>query len=374
MDRTAATNYLSSGGKRYFQDDNLSSAIQGTDLIQQDLNSHQEMLMGPVEQWGIAPAAAIFPGPDLQLAQAIARAAGGNVTSLTATAMLTPDNAGIVLVSAAAANVTITLPASNSANGKPLAYRFFRTDSTANTVSIAFSGTDSWLIGGGANAYSLPPAGRATIFADGVGHWAVVDWSSGVQIFSTAGTFSFTVPVPDLEVELWGAGAGAEGSTAGTQGGSGGGGGGYSRKRLVGLEIGAVVSVTVGAPGTGGPAGSGSGATGGGTTSFGSYFSATGGSAAGVSSSGNSVGTGGAGSGGDENLVGGPGFALALGGTSSNLEGGPGGAAPRGGLGGAAGASPGAPGQAPGGGGAGSGSSSSAAGGAGAPGQISVRW
>ena len=135
---------------------------------------------------------------------------------------------------------------------------------------------------------------------------------AGSQVYATAGSYTFTVPSPTLNVEITGGGGGSggcEGSLANTCG-SPGGGGGKAIKRITGLTVGSSVTVTVGAGGSAGtvtPSFLNGGH--GGTSSFGGYCSAGGGGGGQTTNNAlpGSYAAGGAGSGGDINLIGGPG-------------------------------------------------------------------
>jgi hypothetical protein len=196
-------------------------------------------------------------------------------------------------------------------------------------------------------------------------------FASGVQSFTSSGTFIVPAGVIQLEVEVWGGGSGSFASAPGVPSG-GGGGGGYARKRVTGLTPGAAIAVTVG---TGGAAGTTSVApSGGGLSSFGSYVSASGG----TTNASNSVGNApfgniaGSGSGGDTNIQGG------CGGNGFGNYGGLGGGGAQGGGNQSVGNGPASAGLIPGGGasGAGTGSNGSTAypGNSGASGYVVVRW
>jgi hypothetical protein len=195
-------------------------------------------------------------------------------------------------------------------------------------------------------------------------------------IYSTYGTYSYTVPVGcyEVEVELWGAGAsgynspiGPTGQTPGGTDGPGGASGGYSRKRFA-VVPGTVYSLTVG---RGGLAVATNADNPGGTTSFDVVMSATGGVQYTVAP----FHRGGVGVGGDENIRGGVGHVDTV---NTGIQGyngayGVGAAAPRGG--GTAG--PYASGHWPGGAGGGGdfyGPAGSLPSGAGADGGIKIRW
>jgi hypothetical protein len=151
-------------------------------------------------------------------------------------------------------------------------------------------------------------------------------FGTGVRTYTASGTFVVPAGVTQVEVELWGAGAGTYASMPGLASG-GGSGGGFARKRVTGLTPGQSVAVTVG---TGGAAGhvAGSVPTGGGSSSFGVYVSATGGALnylANPASPQNGATPPGMGVGGDVNLGGSAGQAGML------NQGGMGGASPLGG-------------------------------------------
>jgi hypothetical protein len=172
MDRTTAPNYATVGGLRVFQDLNLAANQRGTGLVAADRTALQEELVhGLIEATGIAPNAAVLT----QAGQAVKRLAGANVTTIAAagTTTLTADNAGIVLVNAAAGAITIDLPAVASANGVPLRFRFIRTDTSANTVSIVAAGTDVFVstAWGTVSAPVLSNGAPLDVAGDGVSHW-----------------------------------------------------------------------------------------------------------------------------------------------------------------------------------------------------------
>jgi hypothetical protein len=195
-------------------------------------------------------------------------------------------------------------------------------------------------------------------------------FASGVQGFAASGAFVVPAGVTQVEVEVWGGGAGSFASTSSAPSG-GGAGGGYARRRIDGLLPGQSIPVTVGAGGSaGGVGGPAPGA--GGTSAFGNYVSATGGTLNALASIGSpqNGGTGGLGQNGDLNAGGSAGQA-----GISNV-GGLGGAAPMGGT-----QNSGTTGNAgvfPGGGASGAGTgpagNTANAGAAGAGGYVIVRW
>jgi hypothetical protein len=196
-------------------------------------------------------------------------------------------------------------------------------------------------------------------------------FGSGIQSYTASANFTVPAGVAQVEVELWGGGAGSYASTGAAPSG-GGSGGGYARKRVVGLVPGQAIPVTIGTAGSGGAIG-GAGPTPGGSSSFGTYASATGGSLnylAGVSNPQNGATPGGIGVGGDINIAGSAGQA------ATSNQGGLGGGAPMGGMQNSG--TFGVAGIFPGGGASGAGTGANSAtpynGAAGAGGLVVVRW
>ena len=105
-----------------------------------------------------------------QALQAVRRFAGGNVRTVAAGAtVLTADDAGLVLVNAAAGAVSITLPL--AANLKALGITFRRIDAVpANAVTIQRAGTNT--IDEGATFFTLlSRADVRKVVSDGVSAW-----------------------------------------------------------------------------------------------------------------------------------------------------------------------------------------------------------
>lgn len=196
-------------------------------------------------------------------------------------------------------------------------------------------------------------------------------FGSGVQSFVAGGNFVVPAGVSQVEVEIWGAGAGSYASVPGLPSG-GGAGGGYARKLADGLIPGQSVQVTVGIGGAAGTTG-GTAAGAGGTSNFGQFVSASGGSLnylATTSAPGNGATPPGIGVGGDVNFAGSAGQA------GIYNQGGMGGASPIGGAQNSG--TTGNTGSFPGGGaaGAGTGGTGNTAfnGAAGGGGLVVVRW
>lgn len=143
-----------------------------------------------------------------------------------------------------------------------------------------------------------------------------------VQLFTTAGAYSYTpsTGTKTIDVTVVGAGGGGGGtpatSSSQVSAASGGGGGGTAKSRLLVSNLTFPLTITVG---KGGTAGTGTTTpTTGGTSSFGSLLSATGGSAGG-----NGVTV----TAGSTYLISNGGGGLGVGGNQMNIKGGPGGRA-----------------------------------------------
>lgn len=263
-----------------------------------------------------------------------AEAAGGVITSVTATAPIT-STGGLT------PNIALTTP-----------------------VTAAYGGTGLSAVGTSGNV--LTSNGSAWVSS------AAASSVSSIQAFTSDGTFTIPAGVTKVKVTVVGGGGGGTTATQST-GQGGGGAGGAAIKVITGLTPGGTVAVTVGLGGAAETAGS--------TSSFGAYCSATGGARAAVRT--NNVGPGGAGgtgTGGDINFTGGAGsggsgvinVVAGVGGTGGNSIFGGGGL---GGLG-VNGGSAGAGGPNTGGGGAGGNSANSSpnAGGAGGSGIVIVEY
>lgn len=269
------------------------------------LNAVQESLRGVVVGVGLTPSKTIYT----RLWDAIRIAAGGFVTTRTATATLTNIQTGLVNVNASAA-MTLTLPQANNAAGVPMRYQFVRTDTTANVVTLSRAGSD--LIEG-LTTMPLQVGQRLELVSDGVSAWRLAAplMFIGSQIFSSSGTF--TVPAGVYRLKVTVVGGGASGGSTGTSTGLSGAGGGAGGTAIRWLSVvpGQTITVTVGLGGASAAAGAGApgiGGNAGNTSSFGAFCSATGGSPGNGAVAGNtSGGQGGVGSGADLNFGGGAG-------------------------------------------------------------------
>lgn len=293
---------VSPGPPGFFTSGDPITGTPATVPGQEWFNGVQEELAGLIEWAGLPPAA-----NDLtQLRKAVARLGGGNVRTVTANTALGPDDAGLVLASAAGGNRTLTLPLAAEANGRPIRLTITRVDAAANALNLLSQGADT--CNGLTGSLPLPVGATVTLLSDGVSAWRLTA-ASGLAAFAAA-TVSGNVVVPwwsrTADVTVVG-GGGAGGYNGSGYASGGGGAGGAAIKLLTGLAPGMTIACTIGAGGTvsgSTPMTGGSG----GTSSFGSYCSATGGAGGGqATTDANPGGGGGVGIGGDINLQGGMG-------------------------------------------------------------------
>ena len=373
MDRTSGANNIDiGGGRRGHRDRNTAAGLAGTRLTAAFLNGLQEEALALIEGMGLTPSDADWQ----QVWQAVRRLAGRQIRVLTGNTTLNADD-GLVFVSAAGGNVTLTLPAANALAGTVAGVArissqqltIVRTDTSGNTVTVQRAGSDK-LGAGTATAYLQFVGERLRIASDGVDTWHLVSCNllgRRRQVFTADGTFTVPAWVDSVDVEAIGAGGGGGGNTT-AGGGGGGGGGGYARGRVA-VQGRQAIGVTRGAGGTAGPNNSGSAAGNdggnGGASSFGSAVVAAGGlgGKGSMNQGSGATGEGGAGTTGEILMTAQDGNAgiwisgaLGLGGM--------GGMAARGGGGGAASSGLPTAGNGPGGGGAGGGSNFGGAAGA----------
>jgi hypothetical protein len=238
-------------------------------------NGVQEELLAALQDGGLTASAADLT----QLRQAIRRGTAKQVSNKSANATLTLDETGLVLVSAAAANVTLTLPAANAMGGRAIVYHIIRTDASANTVTVARAGGDTIE---GATSIAVNVGDRVTLASDGAAAWrglsAVTGRLIAVRVFTASGTYT---PTPGMQTArlrgIGGGGAGGGGtlpSAGNVSLGSPGGSASYGEAIFTAAQIGVSQVVTIGAGGT---AAAGVAGSNGGTTSFGSLLSLPGG-------------------------------------------------------------------------------------------------
>lgn len=225
-------------------------------------NGVQEELVAELVDAGLTPDAAVLT----QVRQAIRRLAGGNVATIAATTTLTADHAGLVLASAAAGNVTLTLPAANAAGGRPLRLTISRTDSAANTLTIQRAGTNTL---NGLTSGTLPVGATVNLVSDGVSAWIVAGGAGLREVQSFLASGKSTVPwwARRAKAEVWAAGGAGGGSASSNFPGGGGGPGAYGAG-VYPVTPGQTIAVTVG---------TGTAGANGGSSSFGSHLSCTGG-------------------------------------------------------------------------------------------------
>ncbi len=167
---TRALNLFGSG-KDGFKNGDLAVGLQATRLNADWFNSVQEELCRLVVGAGIDLDVEV----KTQLLQAVRRMSGGNVRTVTAGhTVLTADDAGLVLVNAAAGAVTLQFPRASEL--KALSFTFRRLDKVAeNSVTALLSGTD--VIDGDETSGVLLVDQSRKLVSDGVSGWHS-DWNS----------------------------------------------------------------------------------------------------------------------------------------------------------------------------------------------------
>jgi hypothetical protein len=275
MDRITGATVDIGSGRRGFRDRNLLLSQAGTIPGATWFNGAQEEIIRIIELLGLTPSDANRE----QLYQALRRLVGANVRTISAGGVtLTADDAGLVMVNAGG-SFGITLPAANAAGGHPIRLTFVRTDTSVGVTTLGRAGGDTVE---GATSWPLRAGDRLTLLSDGASTWRTVgddaDRLIGVQIFTAAGTATYT-PTPGTSkviVEVVGGGGGAGGAPATTGGnvsvGGGGSGGAHGVSRITSGFAGTTVTV-----GAGGLGGTGTFGASGGTSSFGAFVSAPGG-------------------------------------------------------------------------------------------------
>jgi hypothetical protein len=259
---------VASGPPGFFTSGDPLTGTPATVPGQEWFNGMQEELAGLVEHLGVSPSAVDLS----QVRKAVSRWFGGAIRTVTADTVLTADDAGTVLASAAGGNRAVTLPAAAGANGRPLRFAFARSDASANTLTVQRAGTDTVE---GATSITIPVGGRVQLISDGVAAWIMVVATAGrllnVRTFTATGVYAPTLGTNSVYVEVVGGGGGG-GAAAPTgagqiSAGSGGGAGGFACGRFASGFSGLTVIVGAG----------GGNSANGGTSSFGSLLSATGG-------------------------------------------------------------------------------------------------
>ncbi|MFH5926453.1 hypothetical protein [Roseomonas sp. SXEYE001] len=156
------------GVEGYFTNGNPAAGVPATLVPDWWLNMVQEELLA------FPAAAGITPGANSdQALQSVRRIASANYTTIYDNTVLTPDQAGLVVVAmAGSTNKGINLPPSNSAGGLPIRYDFVRYDTGGGTVTINAINGDT--IEGAGAILDLPYFGRISLQSTGAGVWWVV--------------------------------------------------------------------------------------------------------------------------------------------------------------------------------------------------------
>jgi hypothetical protein len=118
----------------FFQDCDAATGEEGTALRAEDFN---ELALNLRQLVFTAAGVAPTKGSATMLKRALDRLFCGIGKTVSATGTLTPDDAGLVLVNAAANDVTLTLPAASALPGGKATFQFVRIDTSAFKVRIA---------------------------------------------------------------------------------------------------------------------------------------------------------------------------------------------------------------------------------------------
>lgn len=160
-------------GKDGFRNGNLALGVAPTEFNAEWVNAVQEELMSVVEAGGLVPDG----GDYSQMVKAIRRMSGAKVATVTAGAtLLTADDAGLVFIDASGGDVTLTLPAANAVINLPIGFTFYRTDNSANAVTIQRSGADT--IDGNSSFSVGGQATHRSIRSDSQSAWMTITESS----------------------------------------------------------------------------------------------------------------------------------------------------------------------------------------------------
>jgi hypothetical protein len=149
--------------KGFYQDCDPAIGRVGTRFRAEDLN---ELILN-LRQLVTAASVAGVKGDPTILQTALNRLFAGKGRAISATATLSPNDAGLVLVDATAADVTITLPAAAALADGRATYQFVRLDATTHNVRIVPAGANS-IRQGIPYLESVEPL---TLRSDGVSIW-----------------------------------------------------------------------------------------------------------------------------------------------------------------------------------------------------------
>ena len=159
----------SPGTPGYFTGGDPVAAIPATVPGYEWFNGVQEELAALILRSGLTLDASVLD----QVRRSLDRLYGGAMSSLTANTTLTADSAGLVRVDASGGARTITLPAASAANGRPIALRIVKTDSSANAVTVQRAGTNT--IEGATSIALTTQWSSAWLVSDGVSSWVHQD-------------------------------------------------------------------------------------------------------------------------------------------------------------------------------------------------------
>lgn len=207
-------------GKHGFSAGNPSGGVLATLLSNAWCDSVQQEIINTIEAGGIVPS-----GADLaQMRKAISRRYGGAIRSVAAgITNLTVDDSGVVIVDAAAGNVTINLWLANVLATSRVLFR--RVDNTSNTVTINRAGADTFDEAGATSFTLLSRGDVREVVADGGATWRsvngpnsalranigyqrlpsglIIQWGSGTSVTGNNDTVTLPIAFPNLFHQAW---------------------------------------------------------------------------------------------------------------------------------------------------------------------------
>lgn len=190
---------LFGAGKHGFKDGNLGLGVLPTDFDASICNNLQEEPANLVEAAGLV----LDGNVRTQVAQAIKRIAGANVTTVTfamSPFALTADHAGLVLVDCTGGNVVLNLPAASVVAGLPIRYVAVKTDASVNTGTFNRAGANTI---DGAPSFALATQYQSrTIRSNAVDGWASIGASGAASTGKQIQSINATVAASALTLTL----------------------------------------------------------------------------------------------------------------------------------------------------------------------------
>lgn len=201
MDRIQSSNNVPNmfgAGKPGFSDNDDIPNSDATYMSPDFLNQVQEELCGPIEEVGIA----VNNADMKQLLKSILILSGKRITSVNATAVLTAQQRGTVMVDGSGGDVLLTLPSAD----RFMDFTFVRVDNTAHKVVVQCAGTEKvlhnlWVNAAGYGFIRLFGAGDFwTLRSSAAGNWLPVERFNSEPIGKPSFSTSLVIPSGGLVV------------------------------------------------------------------------------------------------------------------------------------------------------------------------------